>query len=509
MGRENGTSAVYDSVRLSGEISAYQKWLDEKAEVEYQLASKAKSMGLDFSRDIEIPRAADLASRTEKLLEDYLKGLKIEDDLRELLESTDRESASIQIAVDVAKKMHVRDGDLRDAIDCGLRVGLAVLTEAVLVAPLDGIGAVRILNNGDGSEFLSIDFCGPIRAAGGTAQALCVLIGDMIRRELGIGRYVPSTPEVERVKEEFGLYRVGLQYKPPPEEIETIVRACPVMVNGEETERQECAGYKEIRNVQNENGSFRTRVRGGVLLVIGEGLCLKAPKIVKHTERMDIPGWDFISQFAEKGKPKEGKASDFKSRTIPKISRYMDDVIAGRPIFGEPGEPGGFRLRYGRSRATGLAAAGMNPISMEAAGGFISVGTQMKIERPGKACAVTPCIDIDGPTVLLSDGEYRMISSLGEWESIRNEVVSIWDNGEILMGLGEFLENNKDLVPSAYNRDWWAADLVDSIDHPEKVLKFAEILGRERGSLPPGVPFNGAINRGGESDLERSWRRRD
>ena len=328
MGRENGTSAVYDSVRLSGEISAYQKWLDEKAEVEYQLASKAKSMGLDFSRDIEIPRAADLASRTEKLLEDYLKGLKIEDDLRELLESTDRESASIQIAVDVAKKMHVRDGDLRDAIDCGLRVGLAVLTEAVLVAPLDGIGAVRILNNGDGSEFLSIDFCGPIRAAGGTAQALCVLIGDMIRRELGIGRYVPSTPEVERVKEEFGLYRVGLQYKPPPEEIETIVRACPVMVNGEETERQECAGYKEIRNVQNENGSFRTRVRGGVLLVIGEGLCLKAPKIVKHTERMDIPGWDFISQFAEKGKPKEGKASDFKSRTIPKISRYMDDVIA-------------------------------------------------------------------------------------------------------------------------------------------------------------------------------------
>ncbi len=509
MSRENGTHAVYDSTRLSGEIAAYQKWLDEKAEVEYQLASKAKSMGLDFSREIEIPRAADLASRTEKLLEDYLKGLKIEDDLRELLESTDRESASIQIAVDVAKKMHVRDGDLRDAIDCGLRVGLAVLTEAVLVAPLDGIGAVRILNNGDGSEFLSIDFCGPIRAAGGTAQALCVLIGDMIRRELGIGRYVPSTPEVERVKEEFGLYRVGLQYKPPPEEIETIVRACPVMVNGEETERQECAGYKEIRNVQNENGSFRTRVRGGVLLVIGEGLCLKAPKIVKHTERMDIPGWDFISQFAEKGKPKEGKTSDFKSRTIPKISRYMEDVIAGRPIFGEPGEPGGFRLRYGRSRATGLAAAGMNPISMEAAGGFISVGTQMKIERPGKACAVTPCIDIDGPTVLLADGEYRMISSLDEWDAIRNEVISIWDNGEILMGLGEFLENNKELVPSAYNRDWWAADLVDSIDHPEKVLKLAEIIGRERGALPPGIPFNGAINRGGESDLERSWRRRD
>ena len=55
---------------------------------------------------------------------------------------------------------------MQKSIDCGLRVGLAVLTEAVLVAPLDGIGDVRILNNADGTEFLSIDFCGPIRAAG-------------------------------------------------------------------------------------------------------------------------------------------------------------------------------------------------------------------------------------------------------------------------------------------------------------------------------------------------------
>ena len=344
----------FDHQRLALEVESYQLWLDSKTQEAYDIAEIAKAKGLDFSTEIEIPRASDLASRTEKLLEEYLKGLEIEEGLREILLNTDRESASIQIAVDVAKRMYSRDGDLREAIDCGLRVGLAVLTEAVLVAPLDGIGAVRILNNSDGSEFLSIDFCGPIRAAGGTAQAMCVLIGDMIRRELGIGRYTPSTSEVERVKEEFGLYRVGLQYKPPPEEVEVIVRACPVMINGEETEKQECAGFKEVKNIQNENGSFRTRVRGGVMLVIGEGLCLKAPKIVKHTERMEISGWEFISQFAQKGKDDTAKSKSFQSRQIPQISRYMDDVIAGRPIFGEPCEPGGFRLRYGRSRATGL-----------------------------------------------------------------------------------------------------------------------------------------------------------
>ena len=41
----------------------------------------------------------------------------------------------------------------------------------------------------------------------------------------------------------------------------------------------------------------------------------------------------------------------------------------------------------------------------------------------------------------------------------KDNLDSIWDSGEILLGYGEFLENNKDLVPSSYSLDWWAADL--------------------------------------------------
>ena len=284
-----------DVKRLEIERSDYYESLDKEIEEAYTIAAEAKKKVLDFSESVEIPRASDLASRTEKLLEDpYLyvdpdkrakQPLKIEGYLRELLQKHDRESAAIMIAIHVTKEMHSATGDRRRAIDSGLRVGLAVLTEAVLVAPLDGIGEVRIMSNSDGSEFLSIDFCGPIRAAGGTAQALGVLIGDILRREIGVGRYIPTVPEVERVKEEFGLYRANLQFKPEPEETDLIVNECPVMINGEETERMECAGYKEVRNIVNDNGSFRTRVRGGVMLVIAEGLCLKAPKIRSHTER--------------------------------------------------------------------------------------------------------------------------------------------------------------------------------------------------------------------------------
>ena len=316
-----------DSKRLEHEQEHYQHRLDEEIDSVYIIASEAKKKGLDFSKEIEIPRASDLASRTQKLMERYLypdqenldiSPLDIEELLRDLLDSQDREAAAIMIARSVTKQMFTKTGDRRKSIDSGLRVGLAVLTEAVLVAPLDGIGDVRIMNNADGSEFLSIDFCGPIRAAGGTAQAMGVLIGDILRRELGVGRYKPTIPEVERVKEEFGLYRMNLQYKPQPEETDVIVNACPVMINGEETERMECAGYKEVRNVVNENGTFRTRVRGGVMLVIGEGLCLKAPKIQTHTERLDVPGWDFISQFADKGKSSKSDDSTEKSRVIPK-----------------------------------------------------------------------------------------------------------------------------------------------------------------------------------------------
>lgn len=392
-----------DLARLETEMSNYQQWLDERTDDAYRIAEIARSKNLDYKPFVEIPRAADLAGRTEKLLVEYLGEYEVADDIRKTLTMHDRETTSMIMAQSVARGFREQGHDLVTAIDVGLRVGLAILTEAVLVAPLEGISEVRLLNNVDGSQFVSVHFAGPIRAAGGTAQALAVLIADMIRVELNIGKYQPTTPEVERVKEEFALYRGNLQYRPTPEEVDEIVRACPVMINGESTERIECAGYGDVRNID------EGRIRGGVLLVIGEGMCLKAPKIRKHTERMKTPGWDFISKFAEKGDSKGiDKEITFKSRMIEPITKFMNDIIAGRPVFGSPQEPGGFRLRYGRARPSGLAAASVNPACMVAMDDFITIGTQMKIERPGKACAITPSDDTDGPWVVLNDGRFML-----------------------------------------------------------------------------------------------------
>ena len=451
-----------DISRLESEMRNYQQWMDERTDDAYRIAEIARSKNLDYKPFVEIPRAADLAGRTEKLLVEYLGEYEVADDIRQMLAKHDRETTSMLMAQSVARGFRDEGHDLVTAIDVGLRVGLAILTEAVLVAPLEGISEVRLLNNLDGSQFVSVHFAGPIRAAGGTAQALAVLIADMIRIELNIGKYQPTNPEVERVKEEFGLYRGNLQYRPSPEEIDEIVRACPVMINGESTERIECSGYGDVRNID------EARIRGGVLLVIGEGMCLKAPKIRKHTERMKIAGWDFISKFAEKDKQKEDtNETKFKSRLIEPITKFMNDIIAGRPVFGAPQEPGGFRLRYGRARPSGLAAASVNPACMLAMDDFITIGTQMKIERPGKACAITPSDYTDGPWVVLEDGRFTRCDTIDCFNELKPNIATIWDNGEIVIGYGEFMENNKNLVPAGYSMDWWASDLIEELNSPQ------------------------------------------
>lgn len=80
-------------------------------------------------------------------------------------------------------------------------------------------------------------------------------------------------------------------------------------------------------------------------------------------------------------------------------------MVAGRPVIGHPSTAGGLRLRYGRGRTTGLAALAIHPSTMFALEVSLPIGTQIKIERPGKAGAVTPCDQIEGPILLMKNGD--------------------------------------------------------------------------------------------------------
>jgi DNA polymerase II large subunit len=443
---------------VSEEIRFYLDSLTAQVTASYSLARAARARGFDPELDVEIPLTDDLASRVEKLLEGYeVEGVARR--IRQLAKQYDRE----ELAILVAKEMAGRPAASKEkAVERAVRVGLAILTEGILVAPLEGLATVKIKRNRDGSSYVDLSYAGPIRSAGGTGQALSVLIADVVRRELGIGRYLPTREEVERFKEEIPLYKQvqHLQYTPSDEEISLIVSNCPVAINGEGTEDAEISGFRDLPRIETN------RIRGGACLVIADGMCLKAPKIQKHVRKLRIDGWEFIDAYMEK---KNAGPEDTKEEVGVEPSEvFIENIIAGRPVLCHPSRPGGLRLRYGRTRATGLAAVALHPATMHILDDFIAVGTQIKMERPGKAGAVTPCDTIEGPLVVLDTGDFVEVSDAETAKRLAGHVRVIVDLGEILVPFGEFLENNHVLMPGTFSLEWYGL-----------------LLGKALGELPP------------------------
>lgn len=430
----------------------------------YAVATEARKLGIDPEPFVEIPQAEDLASRVEELLKDYhVEG--VAEDIRRLIsQNRNRELVSLLVAKEVAR----RPADsVEMALDRAIRVGLAVLTEGILVAPLEGIADVKVKRNDDGTEFVDLMLAGPIRAAGGTAQAMSVLIADVVRRELNLGHYQPTEQEIARFEEEIALYRQQqhLQYSPTSQEIDLIVRNCPIMINGEGTEQVEISGYRDLPRIETN------RVRGGACLVIAEGLCQKASKIKRHVDTLKIDGWDFIDKYLKfHAPPQDDEDLDQPEESVETVypeDGYLTDIIAGRPIFGYPSRKGGFRLRYGRARTSGLAALAFSPATMYAMEEFMAIGTQMRIERPGKGCVVTPCDEIEGPTVVLDNGDMIYCQTKKEVEKVRKRIVRIIDNGEVLVPFGEFCENNHVLVPPGYCLEWHKQEILAKGELPK------------------------------------------
>ncbi len=483
---------------VSEQMQRYFAELKEMALDAQSIAARARKMGFDPTDTVEIPFADDLAGRVENLVGPPGIAKRI----RELSPKMSREKLMFIVAGEVAREIGVRDQ--QKALDQATRTGLAILTEGVLVAPLEGIAEVKLGKNPDGTNYADVYFAGPIRAAGGTAQAVSVLIADQVRGSLGIGEYRPTEQEVQRYIEEFQIYK-NTQYRPSNEEIAKVVRNCPVCINGEGTEKEEVQGNRDLPRVPTN------QVRSGVCLVIAEGILLKAKKLIKITKSLEIKGWEFLSDLKAKEEEKDQKGvcnpeelleqlislEDADDR-VPDIStevtdedgnyldfvfdsdqggnavrvqdegldnrveatmKYIMDLIAGRPVLSHPSRPGGFRLRYGRGRTCGLAAIGMNPYTLRITDQFLALGTQVKIERPGKAGAVTAVDSILGPTVLMDNGDLVEVNDDRTFIAVRDKVRSITDLGELLIPFGEFAENNHPLVQGAYTVSWWLMEV--------------------------------------------------
>ena len=428
----------------------------------YEIANKARSKGLDVELETEVPLAKDLAERVEGLVGPEGVAQRI----KELEKDMDRESVAFEIAAEIADGTFKLTGEKADwseeqRCDQGLRTALAILTEGVVAAPLEGISDVKIKNNFDGTRYIGVYFAGPIRSAGGTAAALAVLLGDKIRRAIGIDEFKPIDDEIERYVEEVELYEsevTNLQYSPTPEEVRFAANHIPVEVSGEQTDQVEVS-HRDLERVETNN------IRGGALLAMVEGVIQKSKKIKKISNKLGLD-WDWLEEYS-KPKTSDSSSDDSGDSDIVSEPKYIQDIIGGRPILGYPSEKGAFRLRYGRSRNTGLATMGVHPATM-ALLEFLAVGTQLKIEYPGKGNCVVPVDSIEGPIVKLRNGDVVIIDSVRQARELKKDVDEILFLGDMLVAFGEFLRNNQPLYPSGWCEEWWIQLLMRSENFDEQ-----------------------------------------
>ncbi|WP_226039924.1 DNA polymerase II large subunit [Natrinema sp. DC36] len=474
---------------MRGEDERYFQGLEDQLEDAIDVAERAKERGGDPKPEVEIPVAKDMADRVENIL--GIDG--VAERVRELEGQMSREEAALELAEDFAEG---RVGDYETnagKIEGAVRTAVALLTEGVVAAPIEGIDRVEILTNDDGTEFVNVYYAGPIRSAGGTAQALSVLVADYTRALVGIEQYDARQEEVERYAEELGLYdkETGLQYSPKDSEAKFIAKNLPIMLDGEATGDEEVSGFRDLERVDTNSA------RGGMCLVLAEGIALKAPKIQRYTRNLDEVDWPWLQDLidgnyyeddgegsdaaddepggegdegadeesaeTDANEPDDGGDTPDDSEGPPRVEtseKFLRDLIAGRPVFSHPCAKGGFRLRYGRARNHGFATAGVHPAAMHLVDDFLATGTQIKTERPGKAAGVVPVDSLEGPTVKLANGDVWRIDDPEDALEIRNGVEAILDLGEYLVNYGEFVENNHPLAPASYTYEWWVQDLA-------------------------------------------------
>jgi len=418
----------------------------------FEKAAAAKATLADSSGMVEPKIAFDLADRVSKM-----HNIDVTDNLRQLIQTTTKELAALKLAEKIAQgKYSDPDSGLQERLDLAIRVGLAIVTEGVTIAPLQGIREVKIKKNADGSEYLSVSFAGPIRSAGGTEAASTMLIADHIRKIAGLSKYQANSydDETGRFVEELRLYEreVGnFQFHVPDEDVITVISNLPLELDGVDTDLVEIVSHRNMVRISTN------RVRGGALRVLNDGLIGRSRKLLTLIDSFKLDGWDWLNDL--KGAIQTGDED--------LAARRMREVITGRSVLSMAKKFGGFRLRYGRACNTGFASVGIHPVVAEILDHVIAVGTQIKLDIPGKAATIAFVDSLDTPIVRLTNGNVVKIKDTGHGIHLKPHIEKILHLGDILISYGDFLENNAELVSTGYVEEYWIEELKEKISKYE------------------------------------------
>ncbi len=452
------------------ETQKYFSDLEKDVKKIYSWANEARAKNLDPVNKVEIPLARSLAEKVVGLISTIypqMEGTNIAPRIIELEKEYGKLSmaVSFKIAEEVAKQKFCKFASLLEAIDAGIRIGFSYTTLGVVSSPIEGFTGLKLGKTRDNKEYFIAYFSGPIRSAGTTASCVVLMLIDYLRELFGYAKYDPDENEVKRyVTENFDYheYVTNLQYLPTEQEATFLAQNLPIQVAGEPTEKIEVSNYKNLPRVDTN------LIRGGMCLIFSEGLAQKGKKglrLLKETQNkgFQATGFNFLEEYVKLHEKRDtGKTVDSPT--------YIQDLVAGRPVFGHPSRSGAFRFRYGRGRVSGFSATSMHPATMGISDSFIAIGTQLKIEKPTKGCVVTSCDSIDGPVVKLFNGSVRKLKSKEEAKKIYPDVEEIIYFGDILFPFSDVANRNSALIKPGYVEEWWKLELKEKYPDLEKEI---------------------------------------
>ena len=164
-------------------IQEYFNMIDVKSKECYDVAGKARALGLDPVSSVEVPIATSLAEKTVGLISVVYPQL-IGSGVVERILELEKEfgplemAVSLRIAEEIAREKFCKFKDLLQAIEAGIRVGFAYTTLGVVSSPIEGFTSLKLGKTRKGEDYFVCYFSGPIRSAGTTAGCVVLMIID-------------------------------------------------------------------------------------------------------------------------------------------------------------------------------------------------------------------------------------------------------------------------------------------------------------------------------------------
>ncbi len=135
-------------VACSAGIRRYFEELDSQIRNAYAAAAKAREKGYDPSEQVEIQLARNMGERVEGLVGVVQPGIRNSGVQERLFELEKKFGlldwrVGLTIGLEVAQEKFCRFKDKQEAMDTGIRVGLAYMTLGVVSSPLEGISRIK------------------------------------------------------------------------------------------------------------------------------------------------------------------------------------------------------------------------------------------------------------------------------------------------------------------------------------------------------------------------------